>query len=71
MDIPDALHRAIKEEAARKGTTMKQIILRSVERELGSSKRKKGIINLPILESKEPGALNLTNEEIYAAIPFP
>jgi hypothetical protein len=33
--------------------------------------RKKGRIRLPILRSKEPGALQLTNGQIYEIVPFP
>jgi len=33
--------------------------------------RKKGRLRLPILRSKEPGTLHLTNEQIYEIILFP
>jgi len=50
---------------------VKQLILRGVEKELGAGMPRKRRIRLPIVESKEPGALHLTNEQIYEIIPFP
>jgi len=50
---------------------VKELILRGVEKELGEGKRKKERIRLPIVHSKEPGTLRLSNEQIYEIIPFP
>ena len=71
VDIPDPLYRRLKAKAAKESTTVKQIILLSVEKELHTRARKKGRIQLPIVKSKKPGTLHLTNEEIYEIIPFP
>ena len=71
VDIPDPLYRRLKAKAAKESTTVKQIILLSVEKELQTRARKEGRIQLPIVKSKKPGTLHLTNEQIYEIIPFP
>jgi len=71
VDIPDPTYRELKSKAAKQGCSVKEIILRSVTKELKVGKRKRGRIQLPILKSKHPGTLELTNEQIYELIPFP
>ena len=71
VDIPDPTYRELKAKAAQRGCSVKQVILESVRKELRPRSRRKGRIQLPILESKEPGTLHLTNEMIYEIIPFP
>ncbi len=71
VDIPDPTYRELKSKAAREGSSVKTLILRSVERELQSANRGKGRIRLPIVKSKQPGTLRLTNDMIYEIIPFP
>ena len=71
VDIPDSTYRELKSKAARRGCSVKELILESVRNELRPRSRRKGRIKLPILESKEPGTLRLTNEMIYEIIPFP
>jgi len=71
VDIPDSTYRELKAKAAKQGCSVKELILRSVQNELHPRSRRKGRIKLPILESKEPGTLRLTNEQIYEIIPFP
>lgn len=71
VDIPDPTYRELKSRAARQGCSVKELILRSVEKEHKAGARKKGRIQLPIVKSKQPGSLRLTNETIYEAIPFP
>ena len=70
MDIPDPIYRALKQEAARRGCSIKELVLESVEKELRTPEKGKRV-RLPLLKSKEPGTMDLTNEEIYEAIPFP
>lgn len=72
VDIPDSLYRELKSKAAKEGITVKKLILRGVEVELhasGKLARKK--LELPLLESKEPGTLHLDNERIFEIISFP
>jgi len=71
VDIPDSTYRELKAKAARRGCSVKELILESVRNELRPRSRRTGRIKLPILESKEPGTLRLTNEMIYEIIPFP
>lgn len=71
VDIPDPIYRKLKSKAAEEGCSVKALILHGVEKELRASARRRGRIRLPVVESKEPGSLRLTNEQIYEIIPFP
>jgi hypothetical protein len=71
VDIPDPTYRKLKSRAAQQGCSVKELVLRGVEKELGVETAGKGRIRLPIVRSKEPGKLCLTNEKIYEIIPFP
>jgi len=71
VSIPAATYQRLKSEAARQGCTIQKLIRSTIEQKLPSRPRKKGQIELPILHSKQPGTLRLTNEDIYSMIPFP
>ena len=71
INIPDPTYRELKSKAAQEGRSVKELILRSVEKELRPRSRRKGRIELPIVKSKQPETLRLTNEAIYEIIPFP
>jgi hypothetical protein len=71
VDIPDSTYRELKAKAAKRGCSVKELILESVRSELRPRARRKGRIELPLVHSKEPGTLRLTNEQIYEIIPFP
>ena len=71
VDIPGPTYRKLKSKAAQQGCSVKELILRSVEKELRPDTGKRGRIRLPIVRSKEPGTLHLTNEQIYEIISFP
>jgi hypothetical protein len=66
LDLPVATFRQLKSLAARRGLTVTQVLRSAVERETGvrpgATQRRR--IKVPILKSKQPGALNLTNGEI-------
>ncbi len=66
VDIPDPLYRRLKSAAALRGCSVKDLVLLGVKAELEGSpvKRKKRAIKLPILDSKRPGWLHLTNRRI-------
>jgi hypothetical protein len=70
VDIPDAVYRRLKVSAAEQGCSVKELIVRGVENQLGTRKRSNRI-RLPIVRSKQPGTLRLTNDRIYEIIPFP
>lgn len=71
VDIPDALYRELKSKAAKEGTSVKEIILRSVEGGLHPRKKSPRRVTLPLIPSKEPGTLKLDNETIYELIQLP
>lgn len=71
VDIPDSTYRELKANAAKRGCSVKELILESVRNELRPRSRRKGRIKLPLIHSKQPGTLRLTNEQIYELIPFP
>jgi hypothetical protein len=72
VDIPDSLYRALKKKAAHEGHSVKELVLRGVEMELGtkpSSSARKG--RIPVIDSDKPGSVNLDNAKIYEIISFP
>ncbi|MBM3747196.1 MAG: hypothetical protein FJW34_15520 [Acidobacteria bacterium] len=71
VDIPDPTYRELKARAAREGCSVKALVLRGVQKELRPAARRKGRVQLPMVRSKEPGSLCLTNQQIYEIIPFP
>jgi len=67
IDLTDQVFRELKALAAMKGMSMKEIIQKAVQDELANANRADVVrdrIKFPILESKEPGTLHLTNAEI-------
>lgn len=66
VDIPDPLYRRLKSQAALRGCSVKELVLHGVRAELErpARARKKTRIKLPIIPSKRPGWLRLTNRTI-------
>lgn len=66
IDLPDDLFRQLKILAANRGLTLKTVVQRAVENEVARANvqttRKR--LRFPLLDSKEPKTLNLTNAEI-------
>ena len=71
VDIPDPTYRKLKAKAAADGCSVKHLILQSVARDLRAGQRGRRRIRLPIVSSRQAGALRLTNEQIYELIGFP
>ena len=72
IDIPDALYRRLKARAASEGKPAKALILRGVEQVLAAKTSKTaGRIQVPVIQSKQPGTLYLDNARIYDIISFP
>lgn len=72
VDIPDAKYRQLKSKAVSERTTVKALVLKGVEVVLAkpaAPRRKK--LKLPVLDSREPGTLDIDNERIYDLIGFP
>ena len=65
VDLPDPLFRELKAVAARRGTSLKNVIRDAVEVEIRKSQRKAiRRVKFPLLQSSEPGTLKLTNADI-------
>jgi hypothetical protein len=65
VDLPDSLFRKMKATAALQGISLKQFITRAIEAEISNPKKSKGYrVKLPLIRSKRPGTLDLTNAEI-------
>jgi hypothetical protein len=66
VDIPDPIYRQLKSRAALQGCSVKQLILQGVETELNgeTGKRNKTRVSLPLIKSRQPGRLRLSNKTI-------
>ena len=65
IDLPDSLFRELKAVAARRGTSLKALIRTAVEEEIRRAERRAGRrVKFPLLSSREPGSVDLTNAEI-------
>ena len=66
VDIPDPIYRRLKSAAALRGCSVKDLVLRGVKTELEGPKleREKKTVKLPLIDSKRPGQLDLTNRRI-------
>lgn len=74
VDIPIALHRRLREAAARQGCSARQLILRSIEQAVEASEPTKPKQRLDLthgLISVGGEPIHLTNEELYELIEFP
>jgi len=73
IDIPDKTYKDVKRLAIERNTSVKQIMLAALKRELQEPiaypQRKR--LQLPIIHSKNPGTLDIDNERIYDIIGFP
>jgi len=65
IDLPDTLFRKAKATAALRGSTMKELVVRAVEREVENrnlnAKREGRRVKLPLLHLKSGRKLDLTN----------
>jgi plasmid stability protein len=72
IDIPDETYRKLKVKAALEGEAMREIVLRSILRELERPAAKPvRRLTEPILKSYAPGSIQIDNERIYDLIGFP
>jgi plasmid stability protein len=71
VDIPTALYRKLKEQAAVQGRSVRELILEGVRKTLLESKRPAAKrVRFPLIKSKGH-KIDLTNEQIYERIEFP
>jgi hypothetical protein len=64
IDIPDKTYRDLKIQAAREGKTLRALVLEGVELVSRQPKAATKRFAVPVIRSKRPGTLHLTNEEI-------
>jgi methyl coenzyme M reductase subunit C-like uncharacterized protein (methanogenesis marker protein 7) len=64
VDIPEALHKRLKKRAADEKTTIRELLLRGVEIAVEDRPIARRKLKLPLLRSKNPGSLHLTNKQI-------
>ena len=67
IELPDPLFREMKALAARRGASLKEFVLRAIEREMAAARKRQRrfSVKLPLAPSREPGALrSMTNAEI-------
>ena len=72
LDIPDAKYRLLKGKAASQGETVKDLVMRGVDVVLSEQDApRKRRLKLPLVDSDQPGSLEIDNEKIYDLIGFP
>ena len=71
IDIPAPLYRALKEQAAQQGKSVKELVTRGIELVLLKSERPvHRRVAFPLIDSKGP-KVRLTSEKLYEFIEFP
>ena len=74
LDIPKRLHRQLREAAARRGCSARQLVLESIERVVAESApqrpRRRLSLDPPIVPSTGK-PIDLTEEQLYELIEFP
>ncbi len=71
VDIPTPLYRKLKEQAAARGSSVRELVLAGVRVILLKDQRpqpKK--VQFPLIKSRGP-KVNLTNDQIYEHVEFP
>jgi hypothetical protein len=71
VDIPAPLYRKLKEQAAARGSSIRELVLMGVKNVVleGQRPRPKRV-RFPLIVSEGP-KVNLTNEQIYEHVEFP
>jgi hypothetical protein len=71
VDIPAPLYRLLKEQAAAKGRSIREIVLAGIQTALLQGQRPRARrVRFPLIVSEGP-KVNVTNEQIYECIEFP
>jgi hypothetical protein len=71
VDIPAPLYRKLKERAAARGRSVRELVLAGVKTVLLDGQRPRAHkVRFPLIVSKGP-KVNVTNEQIYEHIEFP
>jgi hypothetical protein len=66
IELPDPIFRRLKATAALRGSTIKELVQRAVEREIAPVEmhQKRHRVKLPLIRGKEKRVLKLTNADI-------
>ncbi|MCY3022521.1 MAG: hypothetical protein NTW87_26365 [Planctomycetota bacterium] len=67
LDLPDELFREAKVSAARRGIALKALFTQALAREVQAPGKEGAVrhrVRLPLVKSKRPGTLQLTNAQI-------
>jgi len=71
IDIPAPLYRKLKEQAAARGESVRELVLAGVKNVLLKAHRPRAKrVKFPIIVSEGP-KVNVTNEQIYEHVEFP
>lgn len=71
VDIPAPLYRKLKEQAAARGYSIRELVLAGVKRVLVEGQRPRAKrVRFPLIVSEGP-KVDVTNEQIYDHIEFP
>lgn len=71
VDIPAPLYRKLKEQAAEKGSSVRELVLAGVQAILVQAQRPRDRrVRFPLIKSEGP-KVNLRNEDIYEYVEFP
>jgi hypothetical protein len=65
IDLPNDLFRQAKSKAALRGKTLKEFVQTAIEKEVATEVSNSSFrVKLPLIKSKKPKSLSLTNAEI-------
>ena len=65
IDLPNDLFRQVKSKAALRGETLKEFVRSAIEKEISVEAPASSFrVKLPLIKSKKPKTLSLTNAEI-------
>ena len=65
IDLPNDLFRQVKSKAALRGETLKEFVQSAIEKEISAEAPHSSFrVKLPLIKSKKPKTLSLTNAEI-------
>jgi len=71
VDIPAALYRRLKAQAAADGRSIRELVLAGVQSVLLQARRpRRKRVQFPLIVSRGP-TVDLTNEQIYEHVQFP
>ena len=71
VDIPTPLYRKLKEQAAAKGSSVRELVLAGVQAILLKGQRPNSKkVQFPLIKSSGP-KIEITNEQIYEHVEFP